>query len=146
METVRKLVAEAIGTFFLCFAGIAAILSTQEPINSGVPEAAYVALGPSITRDNTAEAWAEGQQTSQIWNFEIHQITRVDGDTLDVRVSFQSTQEAPFGRLPGETCTSWHITHRLVRSPTTNEPAWLINRSSQNEGSPLSCMDDPPDR
>jgi aquaporin Z len=35
MDTVRKLVAEAIGTFFLCFAGIAAILATQPPINSG---------------------------------------------------------------------------------------------------------------
>lgn len=35
MENVRKLIAEAIGTFFLCFAGIAAILSTQPPINSG---------------------------------------------------------------------------------------------------------------
>jgi len=33
--TFRKLVAEAIGTFFLCFAGIGAILSTQPPINSG---------------------------------------------------------------------------------------------------------------
>ena len=29
MDTTRKLVAEAIGTFFLCFAGIAAILSTH---------------------------------------------------------------------------------------------------------------------
>jgi aquaporin Z len=28
-------VAEALGTFFLCFAGIAAIISTGEPINSG---------------------------------------------------------------------------------------------------------------
>jgi MIP family channel proteins len=35
MDTTRKLVAEALGTFFLCFAGIAAILSTQEPIASG---------------------------------------------------------------------------------------------------------------
>lgn len=35
MDTTRKLVAEALGTFFLCFAGIAAILSTQPPINSG---------------------------------------------------------------------------------------------------------------
>jgi MIP family channel proteins len=32
---VSKYIAEAIGTFFLCFAGIAAILSTQDPINSG---------------------------------------------------------------------------------------------------------------
>jgi aquaporin Z len=35
MNTVRQLVAEAIGTFFLCFAGIAAIVSTAEPISSG---------------------------------------------------------------------------------------------------------------
>lgn len=30
------MLAEAIGTFFLCFAGIAAMLSTQAPLNSGV--------------------------------------------------------------------------------------------------------------
>lgn len=35
MSTSRVMLAELIGTFFLCFAGIAAILSTQEPINSG---------------------------------------------------------------------------------------------------------------
>ncbi len=35
MHTARQLLAEAIGTFFLCFAGIAAIVSTVEPINSG---------------------------------------------------------------------------------------------------------------
>ena len=31
----QKCLAELIGTFFLCFAGIAAILSNQPPINSG---------------------------------------------------------------------------------------------------------------
>jgi aquaporin Z len=36
MFTGRQLVAEGIGTFFLCFAGIAAIVSTSEPISSGV--------------------------------------------------------------------------------------------------------------
>jgi aquaporin Z len=35
MNTPRVLLAEAIGTFFLCFAGIAAIVSTSEPISSG---------------------------------------------------------------------------------------------------------------
>jgi aquaporin Z len=35
MYTFKQLLAEAIGTFYLCFAGIAAILSTQPPINSG---------------------------------------------------------------------------------------------------------------
>jgi aquaporin Z len=35
MYTVRQLLAEAIGTFFLCFAGIGAIVSTEAPISSG---------------------------------------------------------------------------------------------------------------
>lgn len=35
MSTPRVMLAEAIGTFFLCFAGIAAILSTQSPVDSG---------------------------------------------------------------------------------------------------------------
>jgi MIP family channel proteins len=35
MSTTRVMLAEAIGTFFLCFAGIAAILSNSAPINSG---------------------------------------------------------------------------------------------------------------
>jgi aquaporin Z len=35
MNTPKVLLAEAIGTFFLCFAGIAAIVSTAEPISSG---------------------------------------------------------------------------------------------------------------
>src|SRR3954467_10852399 len=36
MYTFKQLLAEAIGTFFLCFAGIAAIIATSEPVNSGV--------------------------------------------------------------------------------------------------------------
>ena len=35
MNAPRCMWAEAVGTFFLCFAGISAILSTQAPINSG---------------------------------------------------------------------------------------------------------------
>jgi aquaporin TIP len=35
LTTLRVLTAEALGTFFLCFAGIAAILCTAPPINSG---------------------------------------------------------------------------------------------------------------
>jgi len=35
MNAPRCMLAEAIGTFFLCFAGIGAILSTQAPLNSG---------------------------------------------------------------------------------------------------------------
>jgi len=35
MYTYKQLLAEAIGTFFLCFAGIGAIVATSEPISSG---------------------------------------------------------------------------------------------------------------
>lgn len=35
MNASRSMMAEAIGTFFFCFAGIGAILSTQTPIESG---------------------------------------------------------------------------------------------------------------
>jgi aquaporin TIP len=35
LTTLRVLTAEALGTFYLCFAGIAAILCTAPPINSG---------------------------------------------------------------------------------------------------------------
>jgi MIP family channel proteins len=35
MSTTRVMLAELIGTFFLCFAGIAAILSLQKPVESG---------------------------------------------------------------------------------------------------------------
>src|SRR5512134_1825937 len=35
MTTAKQLLAESIGTFFLCFAGIGAIVSTSEPISSG---------------------------------------------------------------------------------------------------------------
>lgn len=36
MNVPRCLLAEALGTFFFCFAGIGAIVSTQPPINSGI--------------------------------------------------------------------------------------------------------------
>ena len=35
MTTLRVLLAESLGTFYLCFAGIAAIVCTAPPINSG---------------------------------------------------------------------------------------------------------------
>ncbi len=35
MSTIRVMLAELIGTFFLCFAGIAAIVATQKPVESG---------------------------------------------------------------------------------------------------------------
>jgi MIP family channel proteins len=36
MYTFKQLLAEAIGTFFLCFAGIGAIVAMSDPLNSGI--------------------------------------------------------------------------------------------------------------
>jgi MIP family channel proteins len=36
MSTLKPCLAEFLGTFYLCFAGIAAIVSTNAPVNSGV--------------------------------------------------------------------------------------------------------------
>jgi aquaporin Z len=36
MYTFKQLLAEAIGTFFLCFAGIGAIVAMSDPMNSGI--------------------------------------------------------------------------------------------------------------
>lgn len=35
MDDLRKCLAEFVGTFFFCFAGIGTILSTEDPLNSG---------------------------------------------------------------------------------------------------------------
>ena len=48
MSTTRVMLAELIGTFFLCFAGIAAILSTQSPVDSGAGPTATV---PRVASD-----------------------------------------------------------------------------------------------
>ena len=36
MYTFKQLLAEALGTFFLCFAGIGAIVALSDPLNSGI--------------------------------------------------------------------------------------------------------------
>ena len=109
------------------------------PINAGTAALAFETLGPAITRDNTPAAWASGQETSLLHEFTIHEVVEIDPDTRDVRITFRSTQDGEFGRLPGETCTLWDITHRLVRSTPDPAPIWLINRSRQNDGSPQAC-------
>lgn len=122
---------------------IADIVDTYErfvtPINEARAADAFVTLGPAITRNNTPAAWASGQETSFLHDVTIVAVSDVAPDTRNVRVTFRSTQDGEFGRLPGETCTLWDITHTLVRSEPDPAPTWLINRSSQNEGSPQPC-------
>lgn len=113
----------------------------QLSINSGRPEEAFQMLGPSISERTTAEAWADGQRTSALWAFRIREVTEAEDGSLDVRVTFESTQAPEFGRVPGETCTRWDLTHRLVRGTVQGRELWLIDGASANEGSPVSCAD-----
>jgi aquaporin Z len=48
MYTFKQLVAEAIGTFFLCFAGIGAILSGQSPVGVALAHGLALAIAVSI--------------------------------------------------------------------------------------------------
>ena len=57
MYTFKQLLAEALGTFFLCFAGIGAIVATSEPINSGAGLVGIaLAHGLEIVAEHTAVA------------------------------------------------------------------------------------------
>ncbi len=112
-----------------------------QSINSGRAEAAFGVLGPSITTNNTAEAWAVGQATSLLWDWRIRSIIEVDGG-LEVRSTFTSTQDAEFGFDGQSTCTRWDITHQLVRGDFRGREFWLIDRSRATTGSgPIDCLE-----
>lgn len=113
----------------------------QLSINSGRPEEAFQMLGPGIATRTDPEEWADGQRTSSLWAFRIRDVTDLSDGSLGVRVTFESTQAPEFGRLPGETCTRWDLTHRLVRGEVQGREFWLIDGATNNEGSPVSCAD-----
>ena len=112
-----------------------------QSINSGRAEAAFGVLGPSITTNNTAEAWAAGQATSLLWDWRVRSVTDVDGG-LEVRSTFTSTQDAEFGFDGQSTCTRWDITHQVIRGEFRGREFWLIDRSRATTGSgPIDCLD-----
>lgn len=112
-----------------------------QSINSGRAEAAFGVLGPSITTNNTAEAWAAGQATSLLWDWRIRSVTNVEGG-LEVRSTFTSTQDAEFGFDGASTCTRWDITHDLVKGEFRGREFWLIDRSRATTGSgPIDCLE-----
>lgn len=112
-----------------------------QSINSGRAEAAFGVLGPRLTTNNTAEAWATGQQTSLLWDWRIRSVTNTDGG-LEVRSTFTSTQEAEFGFDGQSTCTRWDITHGLVRGTFRGLDFWLIDDSRATGGAgPIDCLD-----
>ncbi|MDW3179122.1 MAG: serine protease [Acidimicrobiia bacterium] len=112
-----------------------------QSINSGRAEAAFGVLGPSITTNNTPEAWAEGQATSLLWDWRIRSVTEIEGG-LDVRSTFTSTQDAEFGFDGQSTCTRWDITHEVISGEFRGREFWLIDRSRATTGSgPIDCLD-----
>ncbi len=112
-----------------------------QSINSGRADSAFGVLGPSITTNNTPEAWAEGQTTSNLWDWRIREIRSIDTG-LEVRSTFTSTQEAEFGFDGQSTCTRWDITHDLVLGEFGGREFWLIDRSRPSTGTgPVDCIE-----
>lgn len=112
-----------------------------QSINSGRAEAAFGVLGPSITTNNTAEAWAVGQATSLLWDWRVRSVTETDGG-LEVRSTFTSTQDPEFAFDGESTCTRWDITHQLVPGVFRGLDFWLIDRSRATDGAgPIDCLE-----
>jgi len=112
-----------------------------QSINSGRAEAAFGVLGPTITTNNSAEAWASGQSTSLLWDWRIRSITNVEGG-LEVRSMFTSTQEPEFAFDGVSTCTRWDITHTMIEGSFRGLDFWLIDASRTTEGiSPIDCLE-----
>lgn len=144
LENIDEIAAEFIGADVVT-EDVPALQRTfavyTQSINSGRAEAAFGVLGPRLTTNNTAEAWAVGQQTSLLWDWRIRSVEVVD-EGLQVRSTFTSTQEAEFGFDGQSTCTRWDITHELVRGTFRGLDFWLIDGSRATPGTaPIDCLD-----
>lgn len=112
-----------------------------QSINSGRAEAAFGVLGPTITTNNSADAWAEGQSTSLLWDWRIRSIVDAAGG-LEVRSTFTSTQEPEFAFDETSTCTRWDITHTMIPGSFRGLDFWLIDASRVTEGiPPIDCLE-----
>lgn len=80
-------------------------------------------------RVGSIEQLAVGNATSYDFNVTIHAVAPLDATTLQVFVTFTSTQDAAYGPN-GDTCDNWTLdyTFKLVNS------SWLIDRSSPHNG------------
>ena len=117
-----------------------------QSINSSRAAQAFDVLGPAITNADTAERWAQGQQTSKLWDWRVRSIEE-NGGGLVVRSVFTSTQDAAFAFDQASTCTRWDITHDLVRGTFRDQEYWLINRSRATTAQgPVDCEDWTPER
>ncbi len=144
LENIDQIAADLIGSDVV-HPEVSALQQTYavytQSINSGRAEAAFDVLGPSITTNNTAEAWAAGQATSLLWDWRIRSINEIEGG-LEVRSTFTSTQDPEFAFDDSSTCTRWDVTHDLVEGLFRGRPFWLIDGSRASEGvGPIDCLE-----
>ena len=118
----------------------------SQSINSDRADQAFALLGPAETADTTAEAWARGQQTSKLWDWNIRSIEPSDTG-LAVRSTFTSTQAAEDGFDGQSECTRWDLIYDMVLGEFQGREFWLINGSRPGPGGPaVDCADWQPTR
>ena len=104
-----------------------------QSINSGRAEEAFAVLGPAQTAATTAEQWAQGQETSKLWDWNIRSIELTENG-LNVRSTVRSTQEEQFSFDGQSECTRWDLIHNMVLGDFQGREFWLINGLAPGPG------------
>lgn len=96
-------------------AGAATVMNTYfVAINESDYDLAFALFSPdSTTYKGGLEAWRASQSTSVIAYPQVNAVRDAGPGSLDVDVTFQSTQAPEFG-FEGQACTNWSLTYELV--------------------------------
>ncbi|WP_214405144.1 serine/threonine-protein kinase [Pseudonocardia lacus] len=87
----------------------------------------------SATFQGGIDAWAQGQLTTIIYDAKITAVRDIDPVTIEVDMSFTSTQSAEDGPQ-GQECTYWDLAYEMDGST----PVWLI-RKATSITDPVEC-------
>jgi non-specific serine/threonine protein kinase len=87
----------------------------------------------SATYQGGIDAWANGQSTTFIHDARITAVRDIDPVTIEVDMTFQSTQSPDFGPN-GQDCTNWNLAYEMDGSG----PVWLI-RGASALSDPVAC-------
>ncbi len=113
--------------------GIAAAFTTYfNGINSGDYATAFAVLSPRLQASLGEQHFAAGDSTSYDFGFDVLAAEQVDGDTVQVAVTFTSLQSAAKGPQ-GETCDVWTLLYTMVRGSGS---AWFIDATDAYNGTP----------
>ncbi|MCO1655816.1 serine/threonine-protein kinase [Pseudonocardia humida] len=103
-------------------------------INEARYEDAFAYFSPdSATFQGGIDAWAEGQLTTIIVDARITAVRDIDPVTIEVDMTFTSTQAAEDGP-DGQECTYWNLAYEMDGS----SPVWLI-RGASAITPPVAC-------